>query len=147
MRHFPHAHLVMFFGMAAISFFVMPFVMIASPFDWRPSLNQAYAAVFMGATMVALEGWMHPMPWWAWALTAVVAVVSVWAIRTQAFVNSREYLHDMMPHHSMAVLTSEQFLRKEGTDPAVRRLAEVILATQRDEIDWMRKHLRENYIL
>lgn len=137
----------MFFGMAAISFFVMPFVMIASPFDWRPSLNQAYAAVFMGATMVALEGWMHPMPWWAWALTAVVAVVSVWAIRTQAFVNSREYLHDMMPHHSMAVLTSEQFLRKEGTDPAVRRLAEVILSTQRDEIDWMRKHLRENYIL
>jgi hypothetical protein len=44
----------MFFGMAAISFFVMPFVMIANPFDWRPSLNQAYAAVFMGATMVAL---------------------------------------------------------------------------------------------
>ena len=40
--------------MAAISFLIMPFVMIASPFDWRPSLNQAYAAVFMGATMVAL---------------------------------------------------------------------------------------------
>jgi uncharacterized protein (DUF305 family) len=147
MRHFPDSHLVMFFGMAVISFFVMPFVMIASPFDWRPSLNQAYAAVFMGATMVALEGWMHPMPWWAWAFTLAVAAASVWAIRTQAFVSSREYLHDMMPHHSMAVLTSEQFLKKTGTDPAVRRLAEVILSTQRDEIDWMRKHLGENYIL
>jgi hypothetical protein len=147
MRHFPDSHLVMFFGMAVISFFVMPFVMIASPFDWRPSLNQVYAAVFMGATMVALEGWMHPMPWWAWAFTLAVAAASVWAIRTQAFVSSREYLHDMMPHHSMAVLTSEQFLKKTGTDPAVRRLAEVILSTQRDEIDWMRKHLGENYIL
>lgn len=147
MSHFPHAHIVMFFGMAAISFFVMPFVMIANPFDWRPSLNQAYAAVFMGATMVALEGWMHPMPWWAWALTVGITVASVWAIRTQAFVYSREYLHDMMPHHSMAVLTSEQFLQKTGMDPAVRRLAEVILSTQRDEIDWMRKHLAANYIL
>jgi uncharacterized protein (DUF305 family) len=137
----------MFFGMAAISFFVMPFVMIASPLDWRPSLNQAYAAVFMGATMVALEGWMHPMPVWAWILTLTVTVASVWAIRTQAFVYSREYLHDMMPHHSMAVLTSERFLQKEGTDPAVRRLAEVILSTQRDEISWMRKHLAANYFL
>jgi uncharacterized protein (DUF305 family) len=144
---FPHAHLTMFFGMAAISFFVMPFVMIASPLDWRPSLNQAYAAVFMGATMVALEGWMHPMPVWAWILTLTVTVASVWAIRTQAFVYSREYLHDMMPHHSMAVLTSERFLQKEGTDPAVRRLAEVILSTQRDEISWMRKHLAANYFL
>jgi uncharacterized protein (DUF305 family) len=147
MRSFTSPHLVMFFGMAAISFFVMPFVMIANPFDWRPSLNQAYAAMFMGATMVALEGWMHPMPFWAWALTAAVTVASVWAIRTQAFVGSREYLHDMMPHHSMAVLTSEQLLKKEGTDPAVRRLAEVILSTQRDEISWMRKHLAANYIL
>jgi hypothetical protein len=147
MRHFPHNHLVMFFGMAAISFFVMPFVMIANPLDWRPSLNQAYAAVFMGATMVVLEGWMHPMPWWAWLATVAVVAASVWAIRTQAFVGSREYLHDMMPHHSMAVLTSERLLEKTGTDPAVRRLAEVILATQRDEIAWMRGHLAANYIL
>lgn len=140
----------MFFGMAAISFFVMPFVMIASPFDWRPSLNQAYAAVFMGATMVVLEGWMHPMPAWAWALTGGVLIGSVWAIRTQAFVGAREYLHDMMPHHSMAVLTSRQLLQKDAlqsTDAAVKKLAENILATQEDEIAWMRAYLKANYIL
>jgi hypothetical protein len=141
---------MMFFGMAAISFFVMPFVMIASPFDWRPSLNQAYAAIFMGGTMVALEGWMHPMPWWAWALTGVVLIGSVWAIRTQAFVGAREYLHDMMPHHSMAVLTSQEFLKKassQSTDAGVKKLAENILATQEEEIAWMRAHLKANYIL
>jgi hypothetical protein len=150
MRSFPSAHLTMFFGMAAISFFVMPFVMIASPFDWRPSLNQAYAAVFMGATMVALEGWMHPMPIWAWALTGVVLIGSVWAIRTQAFIGAREYLHDMMPHHSMAVLTSQQFLQKDASQPidaGVKKLAENILATQEEEIAWMRAHLKANYIL
>ncbi len=147
MSPFPRMHMIMFFGMAAISFFIMPFVMIANPLDWRPSLNQAYAAVFMGATMVVLEGWMHPMPTWAWLATIALLVASVWAIRTQAFVNSREYLHDMMPHHSMAVLTSERLLQKQGTDPAVRRLAEGILSTQRDEISWMRAHLAANYIL
>lgn len=140
----------MFFGMAAISFFVMPFVMIANPFDWRPSLNQAYAAVFMGATMVALEGWMHAMPVWAWALTGVVLIGSVWAIRTQAFIGPREWMHDMMPHHSMAVLTSRQLLQKDALqsmDAGAKKLAENILATQEDEIAWMRAYLKTNYIM
>ena len=93
---------------------------------------------------------MHPMPVWAWALTGVVLIGSVWAIRIQAFVGAREYLHDMMPHHSMAVLTSQQFLKKaasQSTDAGVKKLAENILATQEDEIAWMRAHLKTNYIL
>ena len=142
MRSFPIPHLTMFAGMAAISFLIMPFVMIASPFDWRPSLNQAYAAVFMGATMVAIEGSMHSMPLWAWALTGVVLIGSVWAIRTQAFIGPREWMHDMMPHHSMAVLTSRRLLEKGTADPAVRKLAENILSAQEEEIGWMRMQLQ-----
>jgi uncharacterized protein (DUF305 family) len=40
----------------------------------------------------------------------------------------------MIPHHSIAILTSE---RANITDPRVRELADAIIATQLREIDQM----------
>ena len=37
----------------------------------------------------------------------------------------------MIPHHSIAILTSE---RADITDPRVRELADAIISTQREEI-------------
>lgn len=139
-RMFPRTHLIMFFGMAIISFFIMPFVMINSPADWRPSLNQAYAAIFMGASMVVLEGYMHPMPTIGWIITIALLVISVYAIRTQWGVTSREYLHDMIPHHSMAVLTSKAQIQNRD-NMQIANLAEKIYATQVEEIEYMKKIL------
>jgi uncharacterized protein (DUF305 family) len=41
----------------------------------------------------------------------------------------------MIPHHSIAILTSE---RAEISDPRVRRLADEIIAAQRREIEEMK---------
>jgi uncharacterized protein (DUF305 family) len=41
----------------------------------------------------------------------------------------------MIPHHSIAILTSE---RAELTDPRVRELADEIIGAQRQEIDEMK---------
>jgi len=138
---FPRSHLIMFFSMAAISFFIMPFIMIASPFDWFPSFNQAYAAIFMGAAMVAIEGSMHPMPYWAWLITIILIVSSIVGIRYQWQIYDREYLHDMIPHHSMALLTSRAILEK-ARNPEVYDLAKGIYETQIREIGLMKKILR-----
>ena len=46
----------------------------------------------------------------------------------------------MIPHHSIAILTSE---RAHITDPRVRKLADQIIESQRKEIDEMKALIEE----
>jgi hypothetical protein len=95
----------------------------------------------MGAGMVALEGLLHPMPWWAWLLTLVIGVVSVLGYRFQWLVDDRGYVREMIPHHSMALVTSRPRVRK-SSDPVIHRLAEQIVTVQEREILEMKNYLR-----
>jgi uncharacterized protein (DUF305 family) len=52
-------------------------------------------------------------------------------VRSQATVGDVAWMKAMIPHHSIAILTSE---RARITDPRVRELADGIIATQRREI-------------
>jgi hypothetical protein len=126
----------MFFGMFLISLLMTP-IMINSLADYRLSLNQLYMASFMGFAMVLLEATMHPMPVAVWLVTVIGLVFSIIAYRSQWLVGDREYLNDMIPHHSMAVLTSRT--RMERTvDRRIKQVAETILNAQVKEIALMK---------
>ena len=125
----------MFFTMIVLQVFVMPYVMTASPVHVYFTVTQLSMGIFMGAAMVAVEGAFHPMPMWAWILTTVAGVSAVVAYRSQLGITDRGWLREMIPHHSMALLTSTQ--RAQSNDPMVQRLAEKILLTQRQEIGEM----------
>ena len=112
-------------------------IMINSLADYRLSVNQVYMATAMGFAMVALEATMHPIPFVGWIIVASGLIAAVAGYRTQFLVSDREYLHDMIPHHSMAVLTS-QVRMERSTDKRVKQLAEQILATQNKEIALMK---------
>ena len=56
-------------------------------------------------------------------------------MRSQATVADVAYMEAMIPHHSIAILTSE---RARIVDPRVRRLADGIIESQRREIAEMR---------
>ncbi len=123
--------------MVLLQVFVMPFMMVNRAADVYFSVTQGYMGAFMGAAMIAMDGFLwHPIPWWAWLLTVAVGVGAIWGYRSQAFIGDREYLHDMIPHHSMAVLTSKK--RLDSPDPRVVRLAESIIVGQEREIQQMR---------
>jgi hypothetical protein len=126
----------MFFGMFLISLLMTP-IMINSLADYRLSLNQLYMASFMGFAMVLLEATMHPMPVAAWLITVIGLVFSVMAYRSQWLVGDREYLNDMIPHHSMAVLTSRTRLERT-MDRRIKQIAETILNAQVKEIGLMK---------
>jgi peptidoglycan/LPS O-acetylase OafA/YrhL len=55
----------------------------------------------------------------------------LWLVRSQATVGDVAWMEAMIPHHSIAILTSE---RARISDPRVRKLADEIIATQRREI-------------
>jgi uncharacterized protein (DUF305 family) len=103
-------------------------------------LNGIYMAVFAGAAMVVLEALRHPLDTFGWAVTLVLLTASALAIRYQIGVSDAQYLRDMIPHHSMAVLTSRPRVDR-SQDPEIRALASGILRAQITEIAEMKKLL------
>ena len=71
-------------------------------------------------------------------------VLSLWLVRSQKTVTGVDYMQGMIPHHSIAILTSE---RAQIHDPRVRKLADEIIDAQRREIkemEWLIADIREN---
>jgi len=78
-------------------------------------------------------------------LTVVAAAVvlfgaGLWLVRTQATIGDRQWMEAMIPHHSIAVLTSE---RARLSDPRVKDLAQRIIDAQLAEIAEMKQYLQD----
>lgn len=65
-----------------------------------------------------------------------VFAVSLWLVRSQETVSDVAYMKAMIPHHSIAIMTSE---RAHIRDPRVRALADDILNSQVREIAEMKR--------
>ncbi len=65
---------------------------------------------------------------------------SLWLLRSQATVGDVAYMKAMIPHHSIAILTSS---RARIKDPRVRELADGIIETQRREIAEMKALIKD----
>lgn len=109
------------------------------------SQTRLWMAVVMGAAMALLMmGFMGGMYENRAANRAIVAVaavafaVALWLVRSQQTVSDVSYMRAMIPHHSIAIMTSE---RAHIRDPEVRRLADRIIETQVREIDEMKHHI------
>ncbi|GGA43376.1 DUF305 domain-containing protein [Pelagibacterium lentulum] len=111
------------------------------------SETRAYMALIMGATMtivmmVFMMG-MYDRKGINAAIFAAAAITfagSLYMVRSQASVDQVDWMKAMIPHHSIAILTSE---RAELTDPRVRELADEIIEAQRSEIDQMKTLIAE----
>lgn len=67
-------------------------------------------------------------------------LIALFLVRSQILVDDVDYLEAMIPHHSIAILTSE---RAQITDPRVRELADEIISAQEREIAEMKKLIEE----
>ena len=65
----------------------------------------------------------------------VVFAGALWLVRSQVTVQDESWMSAMIPHHSIAIMTSE---RAETTDPRVSALAAEIVTAQNREISEMR---------
>lgn len=102
------------------------------------SQTRAWMALVMGAAMaIVMLGFMLGMYKDRRRNAAIflgacaVFAVSLWFVRSQATVDDVSYMRAMIPHHSIAIMTSE---RARIRDARVRKLADGIAATQRKEI-------------
>ena len=67
--------------------------------------------------------------------SALMFALALWLVRSQSTVDDVSWMKAMIPHHSIAILTSE---RAHLDDPRVRELADGIIATQQKEIAEMK---------
>ncbi len=111
------------------------------------SETRAYMALYMGAAMaIMMLGFMLAMYTdrrlnLAIALGSVVVFVgALWLVRSQTTIGDVAWMRAMIPHHSIAILTSE---RAHITDPRVRKLADGIIESQRREIGEMKALVAE----
>jgi uncharacterized protein (DUF305 family) len=61
-------------------------------------------------------------------------------VRSQATIGDVAWMEAMIPHHSIAILTSE---RAQISDPRVRALADAIIEAQRKEIGEMKALIQD----
>ncbi|QQM32807.1 DUF305 domain-containing protein (plasmid) [Martelella lutilitoris] len=134
-----------FAAMIATSTVVMFILMYLNTYLWAHvfwSETRAYMAVLMGATMAFIMlGFMLSMysskainaAIFAGAVLAFAA--SLWLVRSQVTVGDTSFMRAMIPHHSIAIMTSS---RANIEDVRVRKLADEIVYAQDKEIAEMR---------
>lgn len=133
-----------FFAMIGTSTVVMFVLMYLNTYAWghiQWSETRAWMALLMGSVMSAIMiGFMWRMYSRKGLNTAIVIgsvlvfAGSLFLVRSQLTVDGSEYMKAMIPHHSIAVLTST---RADIQDVRVRQLADEIIRAQRREIQEM----------
>lgn len=134
-----------FFAMIAASTVVMFGLMYLNTYEIDHvffSQTRVWMALVMGATMglvmLAFMAGMYENKRMNVAIVVGCAVafsVALWLVRSQATVSDVSWMKAMIPHHSIAILTSE---RAHISDPRVRKLADGIIEAQRREIGEMK---------
>ena len=143
-----------FMAMVATSTVIMFFLMYANTYDadhffW--SETRFWMMFVMGAMMMVV---MLLFMWGMYkdrkrnmiiiGVGALVFTFALWLVRSQSTIDDVDYMSAMIPHHSIAIMTSE---RAHLRDPRTRKLAHDIIVAQRREIAQMKyliADIREN---
>ena len=109
--------LVMFVGSFLIQYFLMPPIMVNNLVDITNHIGKVYLSVIMGLSMVLLEIMMHDHQYQVFSLRLYMGLmlslsVFIYMYRKQIAILDKQYLEGMIEHHSMAILTSEEILKK-----------------------------------
>lgn len=138
-----------FFLMLLLSFIFMFLIMFLNMVEidhFYISLNRTYMALIMASVMAII---MMAMMYSMYPdkkknniiiiLSVVIFSLALAGMRTQTPIGDVQYMKGMIPHHSSAILTSENANIK---DPEVRKLADEIIKSQRKEIAEMKAMLK-----
>ena len=136
--------------MIVTSTVVMFVMMYFNTYQWDHvyfSETRAYMALYMGAVMaiimLAFMGNMYKktkINLMVYGISVVFFAFGLWGVRSQQTVDQVDWMQAMIPHHSIAILTSS---RADIEDPRVQQLADDIIEAQKKEIGEMQVLVKE----
>lgn len=154
-KHKKKSNYLKFFAMIGTSMLLMFLLMYLNSYQildhaWF-SETRLFMTLIMGSVMTAV------MLLFMWGMyenkrlnvailigAGLMLVLAVGLVRSQTTVTGVDYMEGMIPHHSIAILTSE---RAGIEDPRVRQLADAIIEAQRREIKemaWLIEDIKAN---
>lgn len=138
-----------FLLLLGLSFLIMYSIMYfnVDKFDHiRISLNRFYMAILMATPMaVIMLGGMSSMyknkklNIAIMSISIVIFITAFLLLRNQGFINDKQFMESMIPHHSSAILVSKE---ASLNDPEVKKLARQIIESQEREIEQMKNILK-----
>ena len=136
---------IMISGSFVIQFFIMSALMTNKLLNIRSSVGKFYISVIMALLMGLLEVAMYDyhmssISIFYYLFLGLILAIFIYLYRNQLYIYDKDYLNEMIEHHSMALLTSEEILQKTSSE-RVKRFAENIISTQQAEIEYMGKLL------
>jgi hypothetical protein len=135
----------MMIGSFIIQLSVMSLIMTNAINNITFSVGKFYISVIMSILMGLLEVvmfdvHMRTISFPYYLVLCFILTIFVYLYRNQMYIEDKDYLSEMIEHHSMAILTSEEILQKTHSE-RVKKLAENIIITQEKEIEYMKQML------
>jgi len=132
---------IMVIGSFLIQYYAMSFLMVDDVKNIKNSLGKFYISGIMGLLMGILEVGMNDFSMMKISLKYYIPLFLILgcfivAYRMQFNIFDKNYLREMIEHHSMAILTSTEVLNKTH-DYEVAKIAKNIIENQKDEINIM----------
>lgn len=142
-----HTFLFMFVANFVFMFYIMSLLSTSSFIYITNSTGKLYMALCMASFMNVMEVIMHNMQYGSTNYSYLVLFGSLtllfaYMYRSRKFIDDKQYLKEMIEHHSMALFTSQDILTKTN-DYSVTKLAKNIIQTQQDEINEMQEILKK----
>lgn len=133
---------MMFVGSFLIQYFIMSRIMTNIKEDITKSTGKIYMSLIMATLMSLLEIFMHDMynfmfSWNYYLFFFILLIALIFMYKKQLFIDDKNYLEEMIEHHSMALLTSNEIVGKTRDDK-VKLIATNIIKTQEREIEQMK---------
>ena len=141
MMKMKYAITIMVIGSFLIQYFLMSILMTNNAKNIKNILGKFYISSIMGLSMGILEVAMNDFSMMKistkyYIPLFILLAIFIVAYRVQFYILDKEYLREMIEHHSMAILTSKKILNKTH-DYAVAKIAKEIIQNQQDEINTM----------
>lgn len=136
---------IMFIASFIIQYFLIPPIMVNNYTFITNNVGKAYMAVIIALFMVLLEVMMHDQQYNVFSLYLYVPFFTgimffIYLYKNQIGINDKQYLEEMIEHHGISLLTSEEILKKTD-NYHIAKLAKNIIQTQKDEIQVMKELL------
>jgi len=135
--------IVMFVGSFIIQYFLMPPTMVNKYEYVTNNIGKAYLATIMGISTVILEiirrdNQYHVLSLNLYAMLFALLALFIYLYRVQAAINDKQYLEGMIEHHSMALFTSQEILKKTD-NYNVAKLAKNIISQKTEQLKTMQE--------
>lgn len=118
----------------------------ATPGHMRLHLNDIYMALLMTGWMIffdSLYHYNHYQNIFIPIISFCFILFVIYLIRKQTFINDRQFIKGMIPHHSMAILMAEK-IKEKTKDKKIMELADNIIQSQNKEIALMEQYELNN---